>query len=149
MRPHRAEPKAGDRALRSVARLALACLVIGVVPLPILAAEPALRPDSLIGPLRGFFELDEPALGTDSYILDEPINRKLLRYDVHVDSTGVKYTRRAAGALTGQTMGLQLEDHLALTFQRDLVRSWRREVRRDIKASSRQQVRGRSSLRRS
>ena len=143
MRPHRAEPKAGDRALRSVARLALACLVIGVVPLPILAAEPALRPDSLIGPLRGFFELDEPALGTDSYILDEPINRKLLRYDVHVDSTGVKYTRRAAGALTGQTMGLQLEDHLALTFQRDLVRSWRREVRRDIKASSRQQVRGR------
>ena len=42
-------------------------------------------------------------------------------------------------------MGLGLEDHLALTLNRDFSRSWRRKVRRDFRRTTQQQVRGRKS----
>ena len=150
MRLASAKLRVGVRAGRyvhCVGRLVTAaCLTIGALPNSTFAAEPALRPDRFVGPLRGFFTDEESSLGTPAFLMaGERPNRRLYRYRVKVDSTGVMYTRRAAGALTGQTMGLALEDHLALTFERDLSRSWSRKVRRDFIAVSRQQVRGRKN----
>ncbi|MBN98100.1 MAG: hypothetical protein CME16_02450, partial [Gemmatimonadetes bacterium] len=108
-------------------------------------AEPRLETDALIGPLSNFFSAGETGapLGSPGYLLGaDHISRNLFDKEVKVDSNFVKYMIRAGGAPSGPSLTLDIEDHLQLSYQRDLVRIWRQRVRQDLRQTSEKQVRG-------
>ena len=91
-----------------------------------------------MGPLSGFFATTRGGLHSPAFILGRNAGSSF-KHDVEIDSIGVKYRRRSRGTGQGSglTIGMPLDDHLRLTYDRDAAALWKRTLRRDFRASSR------------